>query len=574
MRAHPFQLPIGSDFRAARLDLRVAGACTALVFAACSSERSDASASSVQSGAAAASRPGGVHLVDRTEASQVEFAHRRGDDGRLRLEEIMSGGCALFDADRDGDLDLFLVHGDPSQGSWGLWRNDGTGVFVDCTAAIGAVPTHFGMGCAAGDFDGDGWVDLYVTQVGPDLLLRNVQGVRFEDATADVGLGRDDGFSTSAAWLDADADGDLDLYVARYFDRSSPDLVCRNARTNQRDYCSPLSYRPVSDLFFRNDSGRFVDVSAASGVASKAGYGLAVTVSDLDSDGMLDIYVANDQSAAFLWRGRGDGTFDEVALARGCAFDRNGRTFAGMGIVAEDFDGDADLDLFVTNICEQPNLFFRRDGDVFRDVSGLWGETKWLRPYTGFGVACVDVNLDGEFELYVANGAVSAQQLAPAVDPYAEPDSLVRFNGARFVDASTWLGEAAAPDVARGVSSGDLDGDGVVDLVVARNGDAPRILRAEAPSGAHWIAVDVLDERGSPLLNSLVEIHVDGRARVREVRAQDSYLASRGTRAHFGLGSAERVERVIVRLPGGRGTKELVDVAADQVLVVKETDVR
>ncbi len=506
-------------------------------------------------------------FLERSVEAGIEFRHRRGSDGTFRLEEIMSGGVALFDADGDEDLDLFLVHGEAS-GGFRLYENAGDGRLTDRTARIEATASDHGMGCAAADYDGDGWTDLYLTCVGPDLLLQNGEGESFHDVTERVGLG-DDGFGSSAAWFDADLDGDLDLYVARYIDRSSPENACRHVVTNERDYCNPTSYRPASDRLYRNDDGRFVDVSAASGVGSAAGYGLAVLCSDFDLDGAVDVFVANDQSPAFLWKNDGEGGFEDVAPALGLAYDRDGRAIAGMGLVSDDFDGDLDLDLFVTNIREQDNVFYRLEDGSFRDVSRRWGAGAWLWPFTGFGVACFDQDHDGLLDMYVANGAVAIPVERRGDDPYAEPDSFLRFDGERFVDA----GAHHEADVARGVARGDVDGDGDVDLVVCRNGGEPRLLLNQAPAGRHWLVVSVLDERGRHLLNSRVELHAAGRTWLAEVRAQESYLSSRDPRVHFGLGDVDLVERVRVRFPDGR-TRELHDVSADQVLVVRDEESR
>lgn len=496
----------------------------------------------------------------------LTFRHARGARGDYRLEEILSGGVALFDAERDGDLDVFLAHGEPNEAAWGYFLNDGDGTFQDAADEVDATPRSYGMGVAAADCDGDGATDLLVTCVGPDVLLVNDTEGGFRDGSLEAGIAEVDGFSSSAVWFDADLDGDLDLYVARYVDRASPEVVCRAERTNRRDYCNPLSLRAEADLLYRNDDGRLVEVSDAAGVGAKSGYGLAVLASDVDRDGWTDVYVANDQTAAFLWRNAGSFRFEDVASARGCAYDRDGRAIAGMGVVAEDFDGDLDLDLFVTNIRTEGNVFFRNDGVAHVDASGKLGQGAWLRPYTGFGVAAFDQDHDGALDVYVTNGAVALD----ADGRYVEPDSFARFDGRRYVDASAELGPSRMPDVARCVASGDLDGDGDLDLLIGRNGAGPLYLRNEAASDLHWLQVSVEDARGNPILNARVEAHAAGRSWVREVRAQDGYLGSRDPRVHFGLGAASALERLVVHVPSAAGveTRQWTDVSVDRLLTV------
>ena len=375
--------------------------------------------------AAAVSPAAGVEsapwLVDATEASGVEFVHRRATETRYWLPEIMSGGVCLLDHDRDGDLDIYFVQGgevpaDPgvaksADGDAGernapfrnalfrnaLFRNDGTAGFVEIAQRAGVDDGGYGMGCAVGDADGDGWTDLYVTNLGPNVLFLNEADGTFERAVEGAGAA-DDGWGASAAFLDYDLDGDLDLFVVNYIDWSAAQEVdCYSG--GLRDYCHPDRFKaPAPDRLLRNlGDGRFEDVSADAGLTAAFGNGLGVAVADLDEDGLVDVYVANDGMANQLWRNQGDGTFRDVALLAGVAVNRVGTPEAGMGVQAFDADADLDVDLFLSHLRAETNtLYVNQGGGQFADLTAASGLGAASLGSTGFGLGFIDFDAPPE----------------------------------------------------------------------------------------------------------------------------------------------------------------------------------
>ncbi len=504
------------------------------------------------------------------------FQHVSGARGEHWLPEIMGGGCALFDLDGDGWLDAYLVQSgsldpeNPADGRNRLFANAGGGRFEDKTEGSGADDAGYGMGVACGDVDGDGAVDLYVTNVGANALLANRGGGRFEDVTAAAGVG-DAGWGTSAAFFDLDLDGALDLYVCNYLSWTpESELDCTNAM-GMPDYCSPQSYKaPAIDVLYRNaGGGRFENVTDESGVGSAPGTGLGVACADFDADGWLDVFVANDGMPDFLWRNGGGGTFEEAALSLGCAVDQNGFSKAGMGVAVADVDGDGDPDLLVGNLNEQSDSFFLNENGWFRDRTLAAGLGSASRPFTRFGLGWRDFDGDGALDLYQVNGRVMRQARRWSEDPFAEPNLLLRGVDAGFEEVLP-RGGTALPLVAtsRGAAFGDVDGDGGVDVLVVNRDGPAHLLRNVAPDRGAWVAFRPVDERGRDVLNAVVSVTVDGRTLVRETRAASSYLASSDPRVHFGLGDAAEARDVRVRWPDGT-TEAFGDRAAGGVHELK-----
>ncbi|MEM1453221.1 MAG: CRTAC1 family protein [Planctomycetota bacterium] len=500
----------------------------------------------------AASGPAWFH--EEARARGIDFDHVSGHEERFLFPELMGGGVALFDMDGDGDLDAFLVQSGSlvkeARGEHRLYENDGTGRFADVTAASGIEPGGYGMGVAAGDFDVDGDVDLYVTCVGPNRLLANDGTGRFEDVTESAQVG-DPGWGTSAAFLDHDGDGDLDLFVTNYIEWSvETEKDCFDP-TGQPDYCGPIAYEaPARDTLYSNDGdGTFTDVSALMGLDAAYGNGLGVVPGDFDGDGLVDLFVANDQTPDNLWLRGEDGRFCDRAERMGCARDPHGGVRAGMGVDAADVDGDDDLDLLVVHMAREQDGFFRNRGATFVEETRRVGIGMGTYRMTRFGVGFHDFDADGWLDLYVANGRVNLM-MAPvsATDEYAEPNSLLRGLPDGRWEPVEPVGGTAEPIIStsRGAAFGDVDGDGGIDvLVVNRDGPAHLYVNAVQDRG-HWLTLRLVDG-GCDALGACASIEIDGRTMRREAKPGYSYCSASDPRLTFGLGAATRVETVSVR---------------------------
>ena len=493
-------------------------------------------------------------------ARGLVFTHHSGHRDRFLLPEIMGGGAALFDMDGDGDLDAYLVQsGDvqspQNKGSGNrLFRNRGDGHFDDATPGSGADAPGYGMGVAAGDYDNDGDTDLYVTNLGGNVLLQNDGKGKFHDVTASAGVAGS-GWSTSAVFLDYDADGWLDLFVTRYIDWSAASELECYSQTGLRDYCAPRNYdAPSANLLFHNNrDGTLTDVSAAAGLKAAVGNGLGVVAADVNGDGRVDVFVANDGTPNHLWINEGGRRFSDQALMNGVALDQDGAAKAGMGVHAADVDGDGDEDLLVVNLDGEADSFFRNDGKFFVDATADAGLRTVSRRFTRFGMALLDFDNDGGLDLYEANGRVGLQSERYSDDPYAEPNLLLRgVAGGKFEEVRPRGGtRATLAATSRAAAFGDIDNDGGIDILVA-NRDAPaHLLRNLVASRGHWIAFRVIDEHGRDALGAQLTITAGNRSIRRDVRAGYSYLASSDPRVHVGLAADSTIESVRIRWPDG-----------------------
>lgn len=514
---------------------------------------------------------------DATEALGITFRHRSGFDGSFFMPEIMAPGVAVFDADGDGRLDILAVNGEahdvdgPDVSDDGgpphsigdrLYRQTADGTFEDVTEGSG-LGTGYGMGCAVGDLDNDGDLDVYITRYGNDGLYRNRGDGTFEDITKAAGI-QVDGWSVSAGAFDANGDGWLDLYVVRYVDYD-PSRRC-SILSGQPDYCGPLSFRGMPDVLLLNrGDGTFHDASESAGVARQVGRGLGMAIEDFNHDGAPDIYVANDGEANQLWLQVEPGRFEDQAVVSGVAVNLMGRREASMGVAVGDVDGDARLDLFLTHLGQETNtLYLAAAGAVagtFEDRVAGSGLGDSSLPYTGFGTALFDGDLDGDLDLLVANGQVRLLgDQPPPLDPqehalrrYDEADLLYVGDGRGGFTLHDAPGPLDAPFISRGLVTADWDADGDLDAVISTVDGPLRLLRNVAPRRGHYLQLRLVDPAlGRDAVGARVVVRRGEQRWLRTVSRATSYASSQPATVHIGLGEATTIDDVQVTWPDGR----------------------
>jgi hypothetical protein len=518
-------------------------------------------------GAAAATTP---RFTDVAAQAGLTLRNVCGAADKTTINETVGNGVCLLDFDGDGRTDVFLPNGWRAGGfpkgeepRSALYRNRGGLAFEDVTAAAGVgAPGFWAQGCAAADVDADGRTDLVVTGFGRVILYRNLGG-RFADVTAASGLAAAGGWSTGAAFADVDGDGWVDLYLSRYVDwePSRPALPPPGSGPNclykgHPVICGPRGLPKSSGLLFRNDRGRFRDVSRAAGLRTDpSGYGLGAVFADLDLDGDPDLYVANDSVPNFLYRNDG-GRLVEIGAPSGAAYNEEGRAQAGMGVDAGDYDGDGRFDLFVTNFSHDYSTLRRNEGGLFfLDVSSVTGVAAATFPTLGWGAGFLDFDNDGDLDLFLANGHVF-----PMIDragigtTWLQTNQILRNDGGRYTDVSAASGPAfAARHSARGAAFGDLDDDGDIDIVVNNIDEPPSLLRNDGGNARSWIGFRLRGARpNTGAIGARVTVTAGGRAQVAEVRAGSSHNSCNDLRLHFGLGGEAAAERVEIRWPSGR----------------------
>ena len=540
-------------------------------------------------------------FVDRARESGLDFVHVNGMSGKLYMPEVLAPGVALFDFDNDGDLDVYLVQGRPLSSSAGLesktrptpsgelngrlFRNDlrvnsdGTRTlrFTDVTRESGIVTPGYGMGVAAGDFNNDGWVDLYLTKFdAPNQLLRNNGNGTFTDVSKSSGTDLRS-WSVSASFVDVNRDGWLDLYVGNYIRYSLEHSTQCFGASGALDYCMPDAYQPLQDrLFINRRDGTFADASVTSGIAREYGPALGVSTADFNGDGWMDIYVANDGKENQLWLNKKDGTFENVALLSGVALPVTGKAEASMGVDAGDFDDDGDEDLFMTELTSQGSNLYVNDGSaVFDDRSTPSGIGPASVPFTGFGTGWFDYDNDGRLDLLSVNGTVQIiESLRQAKDPLPLHQRKLLFHnlgGGRFQEVSAQAGAVfALSEVGRGAAFGDVDNDGLVDVLVGNNNGPTRLLINQTANGHHWIGLRLAGVGGRDMLGARVEVIQAGApTRWRRARSDGSYASANDPRVIVGLGESSSPPDVRVTWPDGK-VETWTHVDVDRYSTLKE----
>jgi enediyne biosynthesis protein E4 len=517
------------------------------------------------------------------EVSGIRWVHSSGKSREHYLPETTGAGCAFFDYDNDGWMDIYLVNSGkcdffdtqpPLHNA--LYRNNRDGTFTDVTEKAGVSGGGYGQGVSVGDYDGDGFPDLYVTQYGRNILYHNNGDGTFTDVTEKAGVAAP-GWSSSSAWFDYDNDGRLDLFVCQFVEFSKDkNKDCRVGEDARRGYCIPHLYRATASwLFHNNGDGTFTDVSRSSGIAGHAGKAWGVVATDINNDGLLDLFVANDTVANFLFINRGRGKFDEIGEPAGVAYSADGRPRSGMGVDSADFDQDGWMDLFVANVDREVYSLYRNNHDEsFDDQAAGTGIAAATRLLSGWGLKFFDFDNDGELDLFLANGNPDdlIEQIHPQVK-YQEPALLFHGTGKGFRNVSGESGPVfAQPLSARGMAIGDFNNDGAVDVLISVNNGAPLLLRNNVGAENHWLGVKLVGKQSNPdAVGARITYQAQDLRRTRMKIAGGSYLSDHDPRMVLGIGKRPRIDWIEVRWPWpGGGTERFTDLPIDRYITIVE----
>lgn len=527
-------------------------------------------------------------FVDRSVECGIDFQHQIDLPGSFFMPEIMGSGCAMLDFDRDGDLDVLLVNLGNGYSSGKtlqppmhrLYEQIEQGRYVDVSERAGFQGRGLGMGVAVGDVNNDGWPDVYFASYGPDQLFLNQGQGRFIDVTEESAI-ENLHWGSSACFVDYDRDGWLDLFVANYVDYA--DRPCTRLGGGHRDYCGPQLFPGTQAKLFRNVTGesnavevsgirsaRFRDVSLESGIAAQRGPGLGVAAADFNSDGWPDLYVANDQTANFLWINQQNGTFTEEAILRGCAYDGQGNAQASMGVALTDLNRDFDFDLFLTHIDGERSTLYVNQHGQFTDATIAAGLGSVTLPFTGFGTAFVDLDLDGHEDLVIGNGRVKRPESTSADSitadfwyPYRQRGQILmnRGNGHFRERHSERDALIQARELSRGLAAGDLDNDGDLDLIVNRIGTRAAILINHLPRTGNWVRFKLTNPKrgGRDAYGAVIKVAAGNRHWVRCCQPGTSYQSSNDPRIHVGLGTIDQLDQCEVIWPDGTRSEFPVD---------------
>jgi enediyne biosynthesis protein E4 len=526
-------------------------------------------------------------FTDVTSTLGLNFRNSASHTSKKYLIETMGAGVALFDCDNDGRLDIFVVNGAPlndptPKGTipqktgpkyWNrLYHQKQDGTFEDVTEKAGLQGVGYGMGVAVGDYDNDGYEDLYVTAYGGNKLYHNNGDGTFTDVTENAGVGGN-GWSTSAAWVDLDNDGQLDLVVLRYLQWDFDDVWCGQHKEGYREYCHPDIFKPITPLVYHNDgNGHFTEISEKIGLA-KPGKGLGIALADYDRDGRIDIFVANDSMPESLYHNKGNGTLEEVALVSGVAVDGEGHTYAGMGVDFADYNNDGLPDLVVTDLANQMYALYRNNGDgTFTYESYPSGLGRMTMTHSGWGVRFLDYDNDGWKDLLLTQGHdLDTIELTFPNLRYREPMLLARNTGHGFVDVSAEGGSVFREEwVGRGMAIGDIDNDGRLDAVVTTNDGPLYVLRNETQPINYWLTLNLVGHKSNrDAIGAEVKIVTANGFQTGTVTTTSSYLSASDKRLHFGLGEEPSIQTIEIHWPSGI-RQILKNVRANQIIQVDE----
>jgi hypothetical protein len=528
---------------------------------------------------------GTIVLRDVTKETGITFTHTDGSSGQRYIVESVSSGLALLDYDGDGDVDIYFLNGAPLKGTKSdttpkneLYRNEGNWRFTNVTDQAGAGDTGFGLGVAAGDYDNDGDLDIYVNNYGPNALYRNNSNGTFTDVTAQARVANGHKVGAAAHFLDMDKDGDLDLFVANYLGFTYENHLMRTSKGIPK-YAGPMDFPPMpNDLFRNNGDGTFTDVSIESGVAEHKGWGMGGVAADYDNDGDTDVHIVNDVYANFLFQNDGTGKFEEVGLLTGLAYDLHGDDQGSMGVDCADYDNDGRLDFYQTSYAKELATLYRNLGDgMFEDVTMVTSAGARTFAHVTWGTGLVDFDNDGDRDIFVACGHL--QDNIESYDNTAESSVrntlLMNTGDGKFVDVSDQSGDGMKVKLrSRAAGFDDLDNDGDVDAVILNSRREPTILRNDSPSKGHWLHVRLRGVKTNrDGIGAHVKVVADDLTLLSEVHSGRGYQSHYGMRLHFGLGSRERINRIEVRWIGGQ-VDVFENIAADQVVTLVEGEGR